>query len=689
MISEADPFRRSLAGALVGVLALVSLMACSAPDPLPRQGDGAGPPGRLPDGLLDQPRLQEVVEATLARDGAVLAGLLEDFDPAVRARAAYGLGSVQDPAAVSALVARLGDPDPRVREDVAFALGQIEGGVGGAVIAALETETDERVRRTLVEAVGKRGGTGALASVVGIRDPGLLAVATLALSRGVLRGQAPEGAVDTLVARMRHEDPAVRVAAAYVTARAEATTAWSPHYREVADILAGYDREDEAAMHLLVGLGRGVSVFTEPVGPDWVLTSGDWRIRANATVATAAVYAVRPQVGDLLVAALDDLSPHVRQRAAEALASAPAAGPVREGILRRVRRDPGDRAMLGPLLPFLARVGEIDLIRAHVDLLPTHDLPGWSQVLAVLEQLPGPVAVPEYARVVAAGHAPASASDEAALSLLEMWGMAREYGEAASTFLSELEELARVGPVGRVVRLAPVLADSALLDRGSAEALGVLLERARQGAVRDSLVGVLSSAPDPRARALVGASPDGAVEGDVAAIPTMPDSAAEEEPRPRLALDWGLLRELGPTPRLVLDTDRGRVVIVLRTEEAPLTVQAVAALARAGRYDGVPFHRVIPNFVAQGGDVASGDGTGGPGFVLRSEFTRTPYVRGVVGMASSGKDTEGSQYFVTHSPQWHLDGGYTALGWVEQGMGVVDRLVRGDRVVRARVVPTP
>jgi peptidylprolyl isomerase len=151
------------------------------------------------------------------------------------------------------------------------------------------------------------------------------------------------------------------------------------------------------------------------------------------------------------------------------------------------------------------------------------------------------------------------------------------------------------------------------------------------------------------------------------------------------ALDWGYLASLGTAPRWTLETDRGTVVVQLDPEEAPLTVQTIAKLSEEGRFDGVPFHRVVPNFVAQGGDFASGDGFGGPGFTIKSEFTQVPYLRGSVGMASAGKDTEGSQFFFTHSMQPHLDGSYTNFGWVLGGMDVVDQLDVGDRILRASV----
>jgi cyclophilin family peptidyl-prolyl cis-trans isomerase len=152
-------------------------------------------------------------------------------------------------------------------------------------------------------------------------------------------------------------------------------------------------------------------------------------------------------------------------------------------------------------------------------------------------------------------------------------------------------------------------------------------------------------------------------------------------------LDPDRLRELGSEPRWILRTERGEIRIRLVPDQAPLTVLGIARLAASGAYDGVPFHRVIGGFVAQGGDVAAGDGTGQAGLLLPSEFTLLPFGRGVVGMASSGKDTEDSQFFMVHAIQPHLDGLYTAFGWVEEGADVMDRLLPGDLLLSSTVEP--
>ena len=134
---------------------------------------------------------------------------------------------------------------------------------------------------------------------------------------------------------------------------------------------------------------------------------------------------------------------------------------------------------------------------------------------------------------------------------------------------------------------------------------------------------------------------------------------------------------IGKTVRARVTTNRGAFTIELLSEEAPLNVDNFVQLARRGYFRGITFHRVVPNFVVQGGD-PRGDGSGGPGYSIRCEINEVPYDRAAVGMALSGKDTGGSQWFVTHSPQPHLDGGYTVFGRVVSGMEVVDELVRGD-----------
>ncbi len=139
------------------------------------------------------------------------------------------------------------------------------------------------------------------------------------------------------------------------------------------------------------------------------------------------------------------------------------------------------------------------------------------------------------------------------------------------------------------------------------------------------------------------------------------------------------LARISKRVRAFIVTDKGTFTMELLPEDAPLTVDNFIELARKNYFNGITFHRVVPNFVIQGGD-PRGDGNGGPGYQIRCEINTIPYARGAVGMALSGKDTGGSQWFVTHSPQPHLDGGYTVFARVTDNLDVIDRIARGDRI---------
>jgi len=135
-------------------------------------------------------------------------------------------------------------------------------------------------------------------------------------------------------------------------------------------------------------------------------------------------------------------------------------------------------------------------------------------------------------------------------------------------------------------------------------------------------------------------------------------------------------------------TKKGEIKIALNTREAPMTAENFIELANRGFYNGLSFMRVVPNFVIQGGD-PNNNSSGGPGYQIRDEINMLPCLRGSVGMALSGRDTGGSQFFICHLPQPHLDGGYTVFGRVVSGMDVVDRITRGDVIERIEIEVKP
>ena len=136
----------------------------------------------------------------------------------------------------------------------------------------------------------------------------------------------------------------------------------------------------------------------------------------------------------------------------------------------------------------------------------------------------------------------------------------------------------------------------------------------------------------------------------------------------------------------VVETDKGNIELELYPEHAPETVNNFVFLSREGFYDGVSFHRVISDFMIQGGD-PTGTGQGGPGYQFEDELEGNPlrHEIGVISMANAGPNTNGSQFFITHSPQPHLDGNHTVFGKVIVGQDVVDAIRQGDLMVKVEV----
>lgn len=147
-----------------------------------------------------------------------------------------------------------------------------------------------------------------------------------------------------------------------------------------------------------------------------------------------------------------------------------------------------------------------------------------------------------------------------------------------------------------------------------------------------------------------------------------------------------MLIDTSKTYKITMETNRGTIELDLYPEHAPITVNNFVFLSREGYYDGVTFHRVISNFMVQGGD-PTGTGMGGPGYKFEDEVFDNPLTHetGVLSMANAGPRTNGSQFFITHSPQPHLNGKHTVFGKVTNGMDVVNAITQGDQMTTVTV----
>ena len=702
-IHRSRPF--SLVGVPPRLLLVVFVAAC---DPV---GPDAGepPPLRPRDGLLTDGTLQGVVDLQVQRDGGALAAMLMHARADMRARAALALGSVQAGEALAPLLVAVGeDLDPNVRRDAAFALGQLgQASSVRELAAAFEAESDADVRDRILEALGKIASPEAanvlLSAEVAAAEQGRRA---LALSvNGAVKGVRSPAAQDFLLARLDYPDADVRAGAAYYFGHQADGSAWSARVSRVRHALRSYGRDDPAAMYLIQALGRISDPSDTNRLADWARSATDWRSRSNAMVALVG-RELEPAARDALMAGLDDPMEHVAMNAATALAGSAQPPSVLGRLKSWIERNPTRAVVMEPLIGMLARQNEREFVLGWLDALDETDEAGWRIGLSAIGSLSGREVLD---RIRVAVNSPSESIAGAAVAAMsQRWAVDKRDPQLRDVYFAICSEALNSGNPQLEFTAAQILTDPLLFPLGSqqllldAYQLRLSQKESREAAEFLRLIAV-TEAPGAEALLrqalehpaavvrLIAASGIEQLTGELIEVDT--DQDVPEVRRGSFDLeydatviDWTYLETVGDSPRIAFDTNQGRVLLELDTEQAPHAVQTMTRLIREGRYDGVPFHRVIPNFVSQGGDVDGGTGRGGPGFQITSEFNQLPYVRGAIGLASAGKDTEGSQFFLAHTRLPHLDGGYTVFGWVVEGLGVMDSIMRGDQIVTASVI---
>ena len=173
-----------------------------------------------------------------------------------------------------------------------------------------------------------------------------------------------------------------------------------------------------------------------------------------------------------------------------------------------------------------------------------------------------------------------------------------------------------------------------------------------------------------------------------------PDGASQSAGSKKYSKPPAMMIDINRKYIATITLAKGDLVVELFPKDAPKTVNSFVFLAREGFYDGTTFHRVIPGFMAQGGD-PTGTGSGGPGYVFEDEKNDRKVITGIIAMANSGPNTNGSQFFITYSPQHHLDGLHTVFGQLTQGFSVLNRLtprdplkdpsVNGDTIIKISI----
>ncbi|MEJ7849213.1 MAG: peptidylprolyl isomerase [Pyrinomonadaceae bacterium] len=678
------------------------------------------------------------------RFDGVLESLLKNASPAVRARAALAAGRIGDERAVAALALLVESGDENVRAVAAFAIGEIESVKAADIIIRLlnNPQTPGPVRAKLVEAAGKIAAANAKDEKA--KELGKAILDTLEAENGkgikqnrdvVLMGitaalrARPEGTGVVVAKFLTNPDARVRADVANTLSRVRAKNAngilramlasdADPIARANAARALGAAEDKEASDVLLkaatgdadervrISAIRPLGILKDAKAGDRLLERGE-KLFANYKKSKFTLPAEKNEILEITVA-LGLMLTNSGNRRADAL--------IREFQLRDNLRSPqfviarlrigapaGDGNEL-PDLPDLTEWKQYSAFAQFVGELASLE-PASEEVKKIKPEAPN--LLRRLARAAATADPAAEGS-----TIFAAPDLLREYAKFKT---ADLDGILRDGLASKDIFVRAAAAELIADLPASPENISALrsaFEYASANDIKynDAILAIID--------ALIKIDRVGSMETWGLAI-ISPDHLVRRRVRDEIPeetrkitskeLLFQVNKPLGPGTRMgqvlntdadyrrsasrkngtvkaVLTTEKGMFTIDLLPEDAPLTVDNFIKLAKSGYFNGLEVHRVVPNFVMQDGD-PRGDGNGGPGWSIRCELNTVPFERGAVGMALSGKDTGGSQWFVTHSPQPHLDGGYTVFGRVnETGMKIVDNIVRGDKIISVKIV---
>ncbi len=657
---------------------------------------------------------------TIHRDK--LLAYLSDPDPVVRMRSAVAYANLQDTTVIPSLETLLWDPDPSVESAAAFAIGETAGLLGDAARASLAHDLvwvriDKMISSPsdsgspedrCIEEIGKFGNQESLADLVhrfGNTYPILHQDAlVMSIARFAIRGvKDPDATVLLLRLTKMGEDTPWRVM--YALQRIGS----ADEIRDDLVYLVHLFRHPDPSfrMHLATLLGKlkDPSTSIEPLSK-LADHDADWRVRVNALKALSGFHLnghadlidlyrrsfldqdlniaitalssfglsdIKPDSSevsrrtfDLLIAMTENRSNGYRWQL-QAEASLALARLLGHSAARLIHPATAQNALLREqLLIALGRCGSPPVASTLFDYVRGNDV---RLTRAALEGLD------------------------------ELCRRNRANRPLCDSVYSALDRALSVEDVAVRTTAAALLRDSLYLRR---ESVPVLIDALRGSRVPDDIEAIqeiaatLGALKDVRAidplASVMQERDRSVIDASVAALKSITgkDYLTQEvldfEPF-YTDFDFDYLDSLPARIRIQVETIRGDIVIELVKEKAPFTIMNILKLAsQKGYYRGTTFHRVVPNFVIQGGD-PRGDGWGGPGYTIRSEFSEETFDSGAVGIASAGKDTEGSQFFITESPQPHLDGKYTLIGRVVSGMDVVRSILVDDHIQDLRILP--
>jgi cyclophilin family peptidyl-prolyl cis-trans isomerase/HEAT repeat protein len=656
---------------------------------------------------------------------------LSDKNTRLRYRAAIALANIQDSSVVPVLMISLNDHSAKVRSAVAFALGQIGTGQSeDALLSFFKKEKDATVSTGILEAIGKIGSARSLDSLLSFveRKPSKVQKKGLALciARFAIRKIKTERSIEKCFELIQQKSPDVRSAGLFALWRS------APHglidleisKEKERFLLLSKDRDPMTRMHLASLLARSKSKdaldLLEAL-EQTERTMNDWHVWVQIIRARASLAASDKDLLERYFQYLRMENDYLKITALQSLTSIPSPliqSVEKDSICQRVLKyahgySGGSEAVRGESFVALGKHFPVQFEQSYYGMNDTSLTTRLrSKLLEGIAQQTNNAHLTrllifmnnESPRVAMA------AADFIKPMLISVVSKKLDYDSIteARLFQTVFENSAYAlsrKDIGLTTVIANLFADTVLSKMFSSYRLDdkivdllitsfANLKNRDDAEAKQAILQALENISDKRVIPFfenVLSDSNSAVASEAAASLhrlTGKDYSSQLKKGmiPEITKeDWKLLESILPRQRALIKTTKGNIVLELMKEQAPFTVLNFVKLIRKQFYDGLIFHRVVPDFVVQGGD-PRGDGWGGPGYTMRTEVSLANYERGSCGMASAGKDTEGCQFFITHIPAPHLDGRYTNFAKVIKGMEVADCLQIGDTMTSIQLV---
>ena len=611
--------------------------------------------------------------------------LLGDEDPSLRFAAARAFASVRDTAALKALLPLLTDNEGEIRRMAAMAIGQIGSSAAEASLTAAFDGRDsarmyERANSLILESMGKIGNLQFLRALSTIStyqsiDTLLLLGQVRGIYRYALRDMTDPEGTNTMVNYLADQSIplSVRVIAANYLQRAQGIDL-SSHAEQ---LVASWHGESHPHLRMCIAaaLGKVKTPDALKVLIDALSTESDYRVKCS--ILRALQNYEYKDVSAIMLGAAQVDQPHVAEIAAQYfitngresdVAKYKSAMQDCKTWQAKTRLAEAANKFTTNMFSGAKTALQNEILASMKSASNPYEKAAWLKAYG--SELRNFESLPKYFQT----DQPLPVRIQAVTSLIESCKdknfdalFAGEGYLIKSQISGYLTNAMKSGDAGIIALIASAITDP---KTGLKENM-----QSRKGDLNKALAGL--KLPDEMETYLEVSKALAAYGMEAPPIP--------EEQKKYRPIDWKIIDEIGVANAVTISTSKGDISMTLFPERAPESVSSFVTLVRQGYYNGKTFHRVVPNFVIQTG-CPRGDGFGSLDFTLRSELADTYYDdEGYVGIASAGPDTEGPQFFITHSPTPHLDGRYTIIGKVTAGMEVVHKIEMGDSIKQINI----